>query len=529
MELDQPAQPPAPPAASEPASSADEGTVEAPSMEPFLDPDGDDDVLDFLPNVGDNAIQIDSPAAAAAPADPDAYDPQRDGSGESGEGEEGEEGEEGGPDADEQRERLEMIREMLLARGYRPKDDTPREPLLTSFDIDGIVDYIQRHSCQNVVVMAGAGISVSAGIPDFRSPGTGLYDNLQKYDLPTPQSVFELDYFRERPDAFYLLARELWPDNYTPTPVHFFLRLLHAKGVLLRCFTQNIDSLEAAAGLPRDKIVAAHGNFDAAHCIETGEAVPIDELRTAIHAGKEADGGWLQLARQHGGLVKPDIVFFGEQLPERFFRLAEEDLPRCDLLIVMGTSLKVQPFASLVGRVPDAVPRLLINRERVGETDPMLEMLALRSPGALDFGPTNYRDAEFLGDCDDGIRDLARGLGWHDELAALVAAARPAAPPAPPAQPLVPRPPPQAPSAYAPSAQSSCGGDAGPSSSSSAAASAAAASGSTLASTADPDSPGLSPAPKRHQPEPTAPPAAALPPAQAAAGDEGLVERTTGG
>ena len=80
-----------------------------------------------------------------------------------------------------------------------------------------------------------------------------LYDNLQKYDLPTPQSVFELDYFRERPDAFYLLARELWPDNYTPTPVHYFVKLLHDKGMLLRCFTQNIDSLEAATGLPRDK------------------------------------------------------------------------------------------------------------------------------------------------------------------------------------------------------------------------------------------------------------------------------------
>ena len=71
------------------------------------------------------------------------------------------------------------------------------------------------------------------------------------------------------------------------------------------------------------------------------------------------------------------------QLPERFFRLAAEDFPECDLLIVTGTSLKVQPFASLVGRVGSNVPRLLVNRERVGESEPMLDLLGLMSPGAL--------------------------------------------------------------------------------------------------------------------------------------------------
>ena len=92
-----------------------------------------------------------------------------------------------------------------------------------------------------------------------------------------------------------------------------------------------------------------------------------------------------------------------------------------ELLIVMGTSLKVQPFASLVGRVREHVPRLLINRERVGESDPMLDMLGLVSPGALTFDEGNYRDAEWLGDCDAGICDLARRLGWEAELELLVA------------------------------------------------------------------------------------------------------------
>ena len=109
------------------------------------------------------------------------------------------------------------------------------------------------------------------------------------------------------------------------------------------------------------------------------------------------------------------------QLPERFFRLAEEDFPQCDLLIVTGTSLKVQPFASLVGRIREHVPRLLINRERVGESDPMLDMLGLVSPGSFIFDESNYRDAEWLGECDAGICDLAQRLGWEAELESLVA------------------------------------------------------------------------------------------------------------
>lgn len=104
------------------------------------------------------------------------------------------------------------------------------------------------------------------------------------------------------------------------------------------------------------------------------------------------------------GLVKPDIVFFGEQLPQRFFMHREEDMPKCDLLIVMGTSLVVYPFASLQGMVGDRCPRLLVNREKVGD---------------LEFGDGNVRDALHLGDCDDGVLQLAELLGWTAALKAL--------------------------------------------------------------------------------------------------------------
>ena len=78
----------------------------------------------------------------------------------------------------------------------------------------------------------------TAGIPDFRSEGTGLYHRLEEYGLPHPHAVFEIDYFRRNPRPFFLLAKELFPGSYLPTPTHHFMRLLHDKGLLLRCFTQ---------------------------------------------------------------------------------------------------------------------------------------------------------------------------------------------------------------------------------------------------------------------------------------------------
>jgi NAD-dependent SIR2 family protein deacetylase len=77
-------------------------------------------------------------------------------------------------------------------------------------------------------------VSTASGIPDFRTPGTGLYSQLEAYDLPTPEAIFELSYFRRNPKPFHLLARELFPGGYPPTRAHSFMKLLHDKGLLLR-------------------------------------------------------------------------------------------------------------------------------------------------------------------------------------------------------------------------------------------------------------------------------------------------------
>ena len=239
----------------------------------------------------------------------------------------------------------------------------------------------------------GAGISTSAGIPDFRSPDTGLYANLARLDLPYAEAVFDISYFRQNPAPFYSLAHELYPGKYRPTVAHLFVRLLHDKGHLLKLFTQNIDCLERDAGVPAEKIVEAHGSFATHSCVECKTAYPDARMREAV-AAKEIPRC---MAPGCGGLVKPDIVFFGEQLPKAF--LLNRTLPAAaDLCLVMGTSLSVQPFASLPGFCAEGVPRVLINRERVG---------------GLGSRPD---DVLILEDCDAGVRRLAAELGWANEL-----------------------------------------------------------------------------------------------------------------
>lgn len=106
-----------------------------------------------------------------------------------------------------------------------------------------VAEWMQNGSVTNVLVLTGAGVSVAAGIPDFRTPGTGLYDNLQKYNLPYAEAVFDIDYYQRNPLPFVQLASELWPNELDdafpkPTLTHSFIALLSDKGLLLRNYSQ---------------------------------------------------------------------------------------------------------------------------------------------------------------------------------------------------------------------------------------------------------------------------------------------------
>lgn len=252
--------------------------------------------------------------------------------------------------------------------------------------------------CKNVLVVAGAGISTASGIPDFRTPGTGLYANLEKYNLPYPEAIFNIDYFSDDPQPFFSLAKALYPGSHRPNYIHYFIRMLHQKGLLLRMYTQNIDGLEKLCGIPDEKLVEAHGSFATASCHLCYTAYPAEEAKQAIMNGN------VPVCTFCAATVKPDVVFFGEDLPQKYF-LHTKDFPKADLLIIMGTSLKIEPFASLVNTVRSNVPRLLLNRHAVG---PFEKVTPRR------------RDHMELGDLEETVRRFAEMLGWNSEIEELM-------------------------------------------------------------------------------------------------------------
>ncbi|TSP46816.1 NAD-dependent protein deacetylase sirtuin-2 [Bagarius yarrelli] len=473
---------------------------------------------------------------------------------------------------------------------------SPGEKVLDELSLDGVARYIQSGKCKNIICMVGAGISTSAGIPDFRSPGTGLYSNLQKYNLPYPEAIFQIDYFKNHPEPFFALARELYPGQF-----------------------KNIDTLERVAGLEGEDLIEAHGTFHTSHCVSflCRKEYSMEWMKDKIFAED------IPKCESCNSLVKPDIVFFGENLPARFFSsmkkvsrqfnlvtanpltcsanpltcsanpltcsanpltcsanpltcsanstpltcsanpltcsanhspllfpltcsaipltcsaipptvqpcsanpltcsaipltcfcysthspsanpltcsanpltcsaipltcsaipltcsanpltcsaipltcsaipltcsatcsanpltcsaipltcsanpltcsaipltcsaipltcsVCVQDFPQCDLLIIMGTSLQVQPFASLVSRVPNSCPRLLINMEKSGQSNFAVGLLGFG--GGMDFDSDKaYRDVAHLSTCDEGCLALADLLGWKAELEELV-------------------------------------------------------------------------------------------------------------
>ncbi|KAI5896593.1 NAD-dependent deacetylase sirtuin-2 [Schizophyllum commune H4-8] len=255
----------------------------------------------------------------------------------------------------------------------------------------GLAEYMKGKDCRKVVLMLGAGVSTAAGIPDFRSPKTGLYHNLARLNLPYPEAVFDMTFFRKNPEPFYSLAQELYPGKYKPTLTHAFINLLYKKNKLQMCFTQNIDTLERMAGVPEHKIIEAHGSFATQKCIECGKPFDGKLMKEYVHRGH------VPRCLDCGGLVKPDIVFFGESLPPAFSKSVPM-IPLADLLIIIGTSLTVHPFASLANMPGELCPRVLINMEQVGNIGRRKD------------------DVVLLGECDKVVRDLCRELGWEDEL-----------------------------------------------------------------------------------------------------------------
>lgn len=239
---------------------------------------------------------------------------------------------------------------------------SPSEDSAPSFSREELIKGLRAKQFQNVAVLTGAGISVAAGIPDFRTPGSGLYSKVAELGLPRPESIFSLDYFTENPVPFSKIAKQFLLDHQDLQPVHAhkFIKALHDHRQLLLNYTQNIDGLELKAGLPLHKLVQAHGHMRTAHCPNCSASCPIEDFLSAC----ENESALLCTSCEEGH-VKPDIVFFGEKLPQEF-HFHYNTIEQADLVIVMGTSLKVYPFAFLLAAVGKNVPIVLINRENPG-------------------------------------------------------------------------------------------------------------------------------------------------------------------
>ncbi len=191
-------------------------------------------------------------------------------------------------------------------------------------------------SAGSVVALTGAGISVPSGIPDFRSPGTGLWANVD------PMEVAHIDAFRRDPQrfwGFYGQRFQLLRDK-RPNGAHDALAELERRGLLDAVVTQNIDGLHALAGTR--ELIEVHGSIGHSACLEDGDAYPLDEVTARMDS---APDGVPRCDRGHA--LKPGVVLFGELLPVAAMERATTLAVEADLLLCVGSSLEVYPVAEL--------------------------------------------------------------------------------------------------------------------------------------------------------------------------------------
>ncbi len=196
------------------------------------------------------------------------------------------------------------------------------------------VELLQR--AQRVVVLTGAGISTPSGIPDFRSVGSGLWN------FTNPMEVASLWGFRARPERFYEWIRPLTKTvlQAKPNPAHLALAELNRLGKLRALITQNIDALHQKAGVA--DVIELHGHLRTVSCLACGHREDSRPYLDAFVARGE-----MPHCPVCGAVMKPDVILFGEPLPEAEILRAQEEALQCDLMLVAGSSLEVMPAADL--------------------------------------------------------------------------------------------------------------------------------------------------------------------------------------
>jgi NAD-dependent deacetylase len=207
-------------------------------------------------------------------------------------------------------------------------------------------------SSKAAVVLSGAGISTASGIPDFRSTDGGLW---QRYD---PYEVASLTAFRHHPEGFFEWMHSLALNIYgaQPNVAHLGLARLEQAGWLKTIITQNIDSLHQRAGSRH--VIEIHGSLQTLTCVRCYTQYPSSQYLPTYLEQKQ-----IPYCPACGGVLKPDLVLFGEQLPARAWLAAMQASQACDMMIVIGSSLEVLPVAGLPMRaVENGAHLIVINR-----------------------------------------------------------------------------------------------------------------------------------------------------------------------
>jgi len=194
---------------------------------------------------------------------------------------------------------------------------------------------IRESGC--TVALTGAGVSVPSGIPDFRTPEKGLWANVD------PMEVAHIDVFEGDPARFWSYYRPRFHSlgDKRPNGAHEALAELERDGLLDGVITQNIDRLHRAAG--SQNVVEVHGSIETSVCRECDASYGLGEVEALF------DDDGIAVCSSCGGAVKPDVVLFGEMLPEAAMRQAQELAARAELMLCVGSSLVVHPVAGLPG------------------------------------------------------------------------------------------------------------------------------------------------------------------------------------
>jgi NAD-dependent deacetylase len=201
---------------------------------------------------------------------------------------------------------------------------------------------------QRAVVLTGAGVSVPSGIPDFRTPGKGLWEKVN------PMEVAHIDAFRRDPDRFWSFYSQRFAGlvEKRPNPAHEAIAELERRGLVRAVITQNIDRLHRLAG--SEHVVEVHGSIDACVCPECGGRVALEQVLELIASSPTPE------CSACVAVLKPDVVLFGELLPETAMAEAHALAQEADLMVCVGSSLEVFPVATLPGVTLEAGGRLAI-------------------------------------------------------------------------------------------------------------------------------------------------------------------------